>query len=148
MTEEHTYPNVEEPETEVEKFTEPPPLPPALEDVLGPVETPPPLPPQESTPYFQAPPAYGEPAPDPFAEPEPPTYSPPPYTPSGASPSVTDMPPSTGKKNNTTLIIVIVVIAVLLLCCCCAFFGTFALFWEDIAYELGLNLLSLFRALP
>ncbi len=151
MTEEYTYPDdLEEPDTELEKFPEPPPLPPALEEALGPIDAPPPLPPQEPAPYFQAPPAYGEPAPDPFAEQEAPAYMPPPaYTPPPASvPSAADMTGTSAKGNNKTLIIVLVVFAVLVLCCCCGIVGVVALFWEDIAYELGLSLLSLFQALP
>jgi len=98
----------------------------------------------------QAPPAYGEPAPDPFAEQEAPAYMPPPaYTPPPASvPSAADMTGTSAKGNNKTLIIVLVVLAVLVLCCCCGIVGVVALFWEDIAYELGLSLLSLFQALP
>lgn len=58
-----------------------------------------------------------------------------PLPPPAASPAVE--PP---KKNNTTLIIIIVVVVVLLLCCCCAIIGGTALPWDDIMWELGLNL--------
>lgn len=67
-------------------------------------------------------------------------------------PEASDLPPappaspppaeSEPKKNNTTLIIIIVVVAVILLCCCCALIVFGGMFWQDIAWELGLNLVQ------
>ena len=64
-------------------------------------------------------------------------------------PDASDLPPASPppageppKKNNTTLIIIIVVVALILLCCCCALILVGAAFWEDIAWELGLNLVQ------
>jgi len=66
--------------------------------------------------------------------------------PPAAPPAPAAEPPSgdAPKKNNKTLIIVIVIIAVLLLCCCCVIFGFGAMFWQDIAWELGLNMIQSF----
>ena len=100
------------------------------------------------------PPVVPEPAkelemPSPFEQeqPEPITLSSTPEPESPVTPPVAPgpaaAPPSGGApKKNNTLLIVIIVVAVLLLCCCCIIFGFLAMNWDEIAWQLGLNLVQ------
>ena len=66
-----------------------------------------------------------------------------PVTPPVSPPGPAAAPPSGGApKKNNTLLIVIIVVAVLLLCCCCIIFGVIVMNWNEIAWQMGLNLVQ------
>jgi hypothetical protein len=156
MTEESFDNNLEaeKPEEQAPSEITPPPLPttgyetqvlsseeeiPAEEEPPVVITTPPVLP--EPAKELEMPSPFEQEQPEPITvgspiEPESsqvtPVYSPTPTPPSGGAP----------KKNNTTLIIIIVIVAVILLCCCCVLIVFGASFWDDIAWELGLNLVQ------
>jgi hypothetical protein len=153
MTEEPIEVNPEEEAPEPAEIT-PPPLPETGYEtqVLVPEEEEVPAE-EEPVVVMTAPPVVSEipeeepemPSPFEQEQPEPITVGPVEEISAGDLPPVPPTSPPEGgepKKNNTTLIIVIVVVALILLCCCCAIIVIGVSNWDEISWQLGLNLIQ------
>lgn len=156
MPEEPINPEDFDPESMSEPVEPPPP---AEEELPLPLqiaeEEPPPLPKsvEPETPSYYSGADTWTSVPDPFeVSPEPapsPLPASPLPSPTYSTPSdVSSLAPSGSPSNNKTMIIIIVAVLLFILCCCCVVVGgaVWAM-WDDIVYQLDLNMMQGFQAL-